>query len=354
MNVDQLNLGTRESTNTAVDHIVLPPWSKNAPDVFISVMRQALESPIVTRSLPLWLDLIFGVKQTGEAAKSAFNVYQRMTYRSEVVKAITEASDPAERDAIVAHADNFGQTPRQVFQGAHIPFRFSAFSRVASILQFAVSENSRFAVSLCSRVQHIPSVLQLAFATEPAIVSFVTNRKSMTITACPARVVAVPDSQVALCWHKTESTIVRHALDTGRFISALKFESPMPGVELIECLYASRAESAVVVGTTSGVLYGVYPDAVLQSNVVGATLRFHTSPVAGIAVSEHLSRMITFTRTRTTKVVLPLDNSTVDLPMVWRLNKLFVSAMHTLDVATAFATTVKSLRLLSMTATAHQ
>jgi hypothetical protein len=43
--------------------------------LFCLVHRQALESAYVTYQLPNWLDLIFGVKQSGELARRAMNVY---------------------------------------------------------------------------------------------------------------------------------------------------------------------------------------------------------------------------------------------------------------------------------------
>lgn len=58
-----------------VNDVILPPWCKQNARLFILVHRQALESETVTNNLHNWIDLIFGYKQTGEAAINAVNVF---------------------------------------------------------------------------------------------------------------------------------------------------------------------------------------------------------------------------------------------------------------------------------------
>ena len=56
-----------------MNDVILPPWCFNAYD-FIRIHRQALESDYVSQHLCEWIDLVFGYKQTGAAAKEANNV----------------------------------------------------------------------------------------------------------------------------------------------------------------------------------------------------------------------------------------------------------------------------------------
>ena len=54
---------------------MLPPWCSANPRLFVLIHRQALESEYVRENISSWLDLVFGVKQRGEAAVKAINVF---------------------------------------------------------------------------------------------------------------------------------------------------------------------------------------------------------------------------------------------------------------------------------------
>lgn len=59
LNSMQLDLGVR-SNQKRVDDVHLPKWA-SSPEDFLKKNREALESDIVSKSLHLWIDLIFGV-----------------------------------------------------------------------------------------------------------------------------------------------------------------------------------------------------------------------------------------------------------------------------------------------------
>lgn len=68
-----LELGVRQC-GLGVDEVEVPPWAAESR-AFVLLHRQALESPLVTDRLPHWVDLVFGYKQTGQAAIDALNVF---------------------------------------------------------------------------------------------------------------------------------------------------------------------------------------------------------------------------------------------------------------------------------------
>lgn len=102
-----------------VDHVVLPDWCNNDPYEFIRLHREALESEYVSMNLHHWVDLIFGVKQKGQAAIDAYNVFYYLTYENALSTGIDSIEDDLQREAIKAQVTHFGQTPSQLFSKPH-------------------------------------------------------------------------------------------------------------------------------------------------------------------------------------------------------------------------------------------
>lgn len=78
------NRAGQRQNGRMVGDVELPPWANGAPSRFLACMRAALESPVVSANLHHWLDLIFGVKQQGQAAADADNVFHPLTYHGAV------------------------------------------------------------------------------------------------------------------------------------------------------------------------------------------------------------------------------------------------------------------------------
>ncbi|KXS11307.1 beach-domain-containing protein [Gonapodya prolifera JEL478] len=116
MNMNKHDFGTRQ-TGEIIDDVLLPPWAKGSPKVFVNRMREALESDYVSEHLHEWIDLIFGFKQTGEEAARSLNVFHYLSYEGAVD--IDGIADPIEKQATIGIINNFGQTPRQLFRRPH-------------------------------------------------------------------------------------------------------------------------------------------------------------------------------------------------------------------------------------------
>ena len=82
-NHNGLTLGQRQN-GTLVSEVDLPPWANGSSQVFVDVMRAALESEYVSANLHHWIDLVFGHKQQGAAAVDATNVFFYLTYEGSV------------------------------------------------------------------------------------------------------------------------------------------------------------------------------------------------------------------------------------------------------------------------------
>jgi len=116
INREKLDFGITQY-GLRVHHITTPEWSNNNPYLFVSLLREALESEIVSRNLHNWIDLIFGYKQTGKEAEKALNVYFYMTYEDKVDLAMLD--DPATKISYESQIVHFGQTPGQLFFKPH-------------------------------------------------------------------------------------------------------------------------------------------------------------------------------------------------------------------------------------------
>ena len=116
-NINKYDFGVKQGGGEAVNDIELPPWAKGDPHLFVTKHREALESPYVSEHLHLWIDLVFGFKQRGEAAVEATNVFQHLSYQG--AKDLDTITDPVERLATIGIIHSFGQTPHQVFQRPH-------------------------------------------------------------------------------------------------------------------------------------------------------------------------------------------------------------------------------------------
>ncbi|KAL1921842.1 uncharacterized protein VTP21DRAFT_10484 [Calcarisporiella thermophila] len=116
-NINNIELGTRQENDEKINEVILPPWAKGDPKIFIQKHREALECDFVSENLHLWIDLIFGYKQQGQSAVEATNVFHHLSYEGAVdLEAIT---DPVEKVATVGIIHNFGQTPLQLFKKPH-------------------------------------------------------------------------------------------------------------------------------------------------------------------------------------------------------------------------------------------
>jgi len=127
-NVNQFDLGHTQDGELVGD-VVLPPWAKSAEE-FVRLNRQALESEYVSANLHNWIDLIFGCKQTGQAAVDANNVFFYLTYYNAVDRTRIDEEHRRQIELQIAH---FGQTPMQLFTTPH-PAKKTQRSGTASFL----------------------------------------------------------------------------------------------------------------------------------------------------------------------------------------------------------------------------
>ncbi|KAK0404600.1 hypothetical protein QR680_017532 [Steinernema hermaphroditum] len=125
-NLNGLDLGVKQNGDR-VDNVILPQWCPHRETplgyrLFCFIHRQALESNVVTSGLHSWIDLIFGYKQTGDAAVKAINVFHPATYRDKRFELNgTLKHDELSMSALRTMVRSYGQMPTQLFSSPHLP-----------------------------------------------------------------------------------------------------------------------------------------------------------------------------------------------------------------------------------------
>lgn len=81
-------------------------------------MKELFESNIVGKDIHQWYDLIFGYKQTGEAAVEARNIYPAITYENGID--MEHPDNQSIKHSLIVQAYNYGQCPTQLFNEPHV------------------------------------------------------------------------------------------------------------------------------------------------------------------------------------------------------------------------------------------
>jgi len=115
-NSSNFEFGTLQNGQASND-VTLPPWAKGDPKLFIAKNREALESSYVSANLHLWIELIFGHKQSGQEAVNSLNVFHHLSYNGAIN--LDTINDEVEKRAIIGMINNFGQTPLKIFHKPH-------------------------------------------------------------------------------------------------------------------------------------------------------------------------------------------------------------------------------------------
>ncbi|EPY52909.1 beige protein [Schizosaccharomyces cryophilus OY26] len=119
VNSNGFDFGARQNETKPISDVILPPWAKGDPAIFVQKNREALESKYVSSHLHEWIDLVFGYKQRGDEAVESTNVFHNLSYQGSID--LENIENEFELAAAVGIIHNFGQTPKQVFKKPHPP-----------------------------------------------------------------------------------------------------------------------------------------------------------------------------------------------------------------------------------------
>lgn len=289
VNINGYDYGRRQD-GSKIDNVVLPPWAKGDPNIFIAKHREALESPYVSQHLHKWIDLVFGHKQKGDAAVENLNVFHHLSYHGAID--LDNIKDPQERAIVTGIIHNFGQTPRQIFVRSH-PAREHDTCPIRR-LDAAAESLSRIPHSILESRERVASLIYVP-------------KLDRLLCASPFRLNLPPVFDKYLQWGYADNSI-RFFHSDNRKLAGL-FENLHIGQ--ISCVAFADSKTLITAGEDCAV--SVYD--VIQSGsnkpvelVIRSSLFGHKTPVTTVAVSNAFSTLLTVSQD--------------GVAMLWDLNRL--------------------------------
>ena len=116
LNLNNFDFGVTQK-NTRVNNVLIPNWAENNPYYFVYMNKKLLESDEVSMDLNNWIDLIFGVNQTGKNAEDKLNVFYYLVYEDQID--LDQDIGDTEREGIETQIVHFGQAPKVIFDEEH-------------------------------------------------------------------------------------------------------------------------------------------------------------------------------------------------------------------------------------------
>ena len=118
MNFNKFNFGKTQGSTCLVNDFELPNWSKEDPRKFILIMKKLFETKNVNLKLHKWIDLIFGVAQSGPEAVKCLNTYRKACYEL-TIDEIEELKENNELLSNLLEKQELGYNAKQIFKKFH-------------------------------------------------------------------------------------------------------------------------------------------------------------------------------------------------------------------------------------------
>mmetsp|Transcript_362 Transcript_362/g.1054 ORF Transcript_362/g.1054 Transcript_362/m.1054 type:complete len:1779 (-) Transcript_362:1128-6464(-) len=227
-NLSRFDMGVKQN-DVRVDHVILPPWAHDNPHLFIRKQREALECQYVSRNLHHWIDLIFGYKQTGEAAATAMNLFHPLTYEG---ADIATSDDPVQHAANIAQIQSYGQTPKQLFTRPHPQRSRKALSQAPSVYSHPQNLSARPMWSTSSSVGFLAVVGDTTVAL---------GRKKLLLS---------PSSSVYVSWGHWDQNLRICSLEPAKVLAVWGTNTD----DDVICADVPRSGRVLVTGGTAGVV----------------------------------------------------------------------------------------------------
>ncbi|XP_065091196.1 WD repeat and FYVE domain-containing protein 3-like [Ochlerotatus camptorhynchus] len=278
INDNNFDFGVKQNGDI-LNHIVLPPWAKNDPREFIRIHRDALESDYVSRNLNLWIDLIFGYKQRGQAAVEAINVFHHLFYEGNVD--IYNIEDPLKKNATIGFINNFGQIPKQLFRKAH-PAKRTQTSKNnlidSSLVLLPANSTAKLFFHNLENLK--PSSQSIKEVKGP--VGHIIQVEKMVLAVEQNKILMPPNFNRYIAWGYADHSIRVGIYDSDRALFVCENVAPDSG-EILACV-CPNSKTIIMAGTNS-ILTVCDIDFKQKQLHVKHTLHGHFDAVTSLAAS---------------------------------------------------------------------
>ncbi|CAG8523942.1 7035_t:CDS:10, partial [Paraglomus brasilianum] len=291
-NTNKFNFGVKQASGEVIDSVILPPWAKGDPRVFIHKHREALECDYISAHLNEWIDLAFGYKQQGQAAIDAVNVFHHLSYDGAVD--LDSITDPVERSASTGIIHNFGQTPRQLFTKPHPP-------------RLPETSDSASGNGLYSLYEHVDKLIQSITPVQDIRLQVHDIRLSndRLVSVSTQKILVPPNYNYYIEWGYADNSLRLHQTDTKRMVGL--YENLH--LETISCASFADGQTFVTGGTDAVVC-------IWRFNWQSKTARLHFLE----CLRGHSAKVNCFATSRSYSIIV--SGSDDKSCIIWDLNRM--------------------------------
>ena len=163
INNNKFNFGKTQKEDSIVNDFILPYWSREDPRKFTLVIKRIIESRNVNSKLNKWIDLIFGIAQSGPEAIKFLNVYRKACYELSSNE-IEELSQNSELQGLLLEKQELGYNAKQLFKNKH--------KKKDNLNEFKENENMFFDTNLKLRKIKFIKIINNDYEKERNNISF--------------------------------------------------------------------------------------------------------------------------------------------------------------------------------------
>ena len=118
INFNKFYFGKTQKDEFLVNDFILPNWSREDPRKFSLVIKRIFESRNINAKLNKWIDIIFGIAQSGPEAVKLLNTYRKACYALSLDE-IEEFKKKFELLGMLIEKQELGYNAKQIFNKPH-------------------------------------------------------------------------------------------------------------------------------------------------------------------------------------------------------------------------------------------